>query len=201
MPTTKYAIKKQREKIFVAEYLVDFNGKAAAIRAGYSTTNASSRATQLLMRADIQAELLAQIQARRQRLEISRDRVLREIATVAFLNVNDYTVDAHGVVNGPADDPDCVRAVSGVRKRFLGLDENKKPIYCYELKFWDKIQALTMLAKHLGLLKDQVEITGAIAHGLTLEDLLAARAEVLQAAPAPVRALPATPGAEPASAG
>jgi phage terminase small subunit len=71
-----------KQKAFVQEYLVDLNGKRAAIRAGYSKKTASVIAAQCLTKVNVQ-EALAKAQAKRQeRTSISQDTVLKNIVRI-----------------------------------------------------------------------------------------------------------------------
>jgi len=68
-----------KEARFVEEYIVDFNGTAAAVRAGYSARSARQIATENLSKPSIQAALKAAIEARSQRTGIAADRVLADL--------------------------------------------------------------------------------------------------------------------------
>ena len=73
---------KQAE--FVRQYLVDLNATQAAIRAGYSERTASKIASELLGKTGVR-EAIATAQAKReQRTEITADRVVSELAKIAF---------------------------------------------------------------------------------------------------------------------
>jgi phage terminase small subunit len=73
-----------RQARFVEEYLVDFNGSAAAVRAGYSAHTARSLANRLLTYADIQAAIAEAVKRRSERTEVTQDRVLLELARMAY---------------------------------------------------------------------------------------------------------------------
>lgn len=73
----------QKEALFVEEYLVDLNGSAAAIRAGYSARSSRTIAAQILAKRNVQVALKAAIEARVQRTNLSADRVLRDLWAVA----------------------------------------------------------------------------------------------------------------------
>ena len=51
-----------KERRFVEEYLIDFNGTAAAIRAGYSDRTAANIASENLRKLHIQAEIQGSLQ-------------------------------------------------------------------------------------------------------------------------------------------
>src|SRR5271168_284940 len=65
---------------FVEEYLVDVNGKAAAIRAGYSPKNAEVQASRLLSYVKVRVALQDAMQARSKRTQVTADRVIAEYA-------------------------------------------------------------------------------------------------------------------------
>lgn len=73
-----------KQKAFVAEYLVDLNATQAAIRAGYSSKTAARIAVELLNKTQV-AAAIQQAQAQREkRTLITADRVLTELARIAF---------------------------------------------------------------------------------------------------------------------
>lgn len=79
-----------RQRLFADQYLIDLNGKEAAIRAGYGAKDAASRAAKLLRRAEIKAAIRAAMDARAVRTGIAADRVLDEYAAIAFANMRDF---------------------------------------------------------------------------------------------------------------
>ena len=62
---------------WIDEYLIDFNGAAAAVRAGYSAKCARSIACELLTKPDIQAVLQAKQGALAEELRITRQGVVQ----------------------------------------------------------------------------------------------------------------------------
>lgn len=102
--TTKIPIKKikketekitselnERQKIFCHEYLKEFNATQSyikAYKAEYETAKANGY--RLLANAHIQAYIQKIQENRRKRLEITQDKVLEEIAKIAFLNTKDF---------------------------------------------------------------------------------------------------------------
>lgn len=62
---------------WVDEYLVDFNGAAAAVRAGFSAKTARSIACELLTKPDIQAVLQARQNALALQMRTSREGVIQ----------------------------------------------------------------------------------------------------------------------------
>ena len=72
----------ERQKRFCEEYIVDFNGTQAAIRAGYSKKTANEQAAQLLAKLSIQAYLKELIEKRNERTKITQDEVVANIIEV-----------------------------------------------------------------------------------------------------------------------
>ena len=80
-----------KQKRFVAEYLVDLNATQAAIRAGYSKKTADRIGPELLGKTCVLEEVQKAMADREKRTEITQDRVLNELGKVAFAKAADYT--------------------------------------------------------------------------------------------------------------
>lgn len=73
----------ERQTRFVEAYLIDPNGKKAAIAAGFSPKTAESQASRLLRNVKVKAALDKAIAARAERVEVKADDVLRDIDRIA----------------------------------------------------------------------------------------------------------------------
>lgn len=91
---------------------------------------------------------------RSKRTGITADRVLREIAKIAFVKATDVIDPRTGAVKSEASDEDLATIQSIKIKEVDG--ENMSSVE-REVKLADKSSALTLLCKHLGLTKDRVE--------------------------------------------
>jgi phage terminase small subunit len=153
MPGKDLSPKHQR---FVGEYLVDLNGKQAAIRAGYSPKSAEVTASRLLSNTKVRKAINAAKERRADRVEVKSDDVLRELKLIAFCDVRQaYTPD--GRLKPIHEIPeDVARAISLEAEDVLvpGTDERAQSS---KLKFWSKPQALELLGKHLKLFTEKVE--------------------------------------------
>ena len=129
---------------FVQEYLIDLNGKRAAIRAGYASRSAEVQASRMLRNAKVQKALEAAMQARSRRTEVSSDQVLEELAKIAFANFRDYwpkegeTLDLHRLDRDRTAAIEELTVVETVRGDVLHRRTR--------LKMHDKLAALTNLA-------------------------------------------------------
>lgn len=146
-----------KQQRFVDEYLVDLNATQAAIRAGYSKKTAGAIGGELLEKPEI-ASAVAVGQAKREnRTHITQDKVLRELAILAFSDVRHFQYDEDsGKLLLSENAPDeAWRAVSSVKYRTV-TSKNGDRIHEAELKLWDKNSALQMAGKHLGMFLDRV---------------------------------------------
>ena len=145
-----------REKRFCEEYLIDLNAAAAARRAGYKGTTAEGAAKWINPTNPKKPRLRAHIDdlaaERSKRTGISADRVLRELARVGFADLTD-AVDAETGKLRPDVSEDDRAAIASIRvKRGDMFDE-------YEVRAADKLRALELIGKHLGMFRESVSLT------------------------------------------
>ena len=67
-----------KQQRFVEEFLVDSNATQAAIRAGYSAKTANPKGSQLLAKVSVAAAVAEAQAKRRERLEVTVDRITAE---------------------------------------------------------------------------------------------------------------------------
>lgn len=138
-----------KQQMFCKEYLIDLNATQAAIRAGYSEKTARKIANENLTKPDIQEYIQAQMNKRAAKIEITADRVLQEIAKMAFANVQDL-YDEHGILKPISELPrEVAAAVQSVK---VNLTE---ACAVQEVKLWDKKGTLELLGKHLRLFSEK----------------------------------------------
>lgn len=143
---------KQRK--FVSEYLVDLNATQAAIRAGYSAKTADRIGPELLGKTCVREAVEAAQKRREKRTEITQDRVLNELARVAFGNSRAVmSWGPGGLVLRNSDEltEDEAALVSEVR------ETTTKDGGSMALKTHDKMKALELLGKHLGMFDKKPE--------------------------------------------
>jgi len=148
-----------KQAMFVEEYLKDLNASAAARRAGYSERRSDQQGLENMRKPEIAAAIQAAMQARQQRTEITQDRVLQEIARLAFFDVRRLVgADGAPIPINELDD-DTARAVIGLDVARVGnADIGEGEVLKFKLA--DKKGALELLGRHLGMFKDRVEVTG-----------------------------------------
>lgn len=82
-----------KQKRFVAEYIVDYNATQAAIRAGYSEKSAEQLGFQLLKKPSV-AEAVANAQKKLAvKSDVTIERVLKELASIGLDNEKERTTD------------------------------------------------------------------------------------------------------------
>lgn len=81
----------RRQERFIEEYLLDFNGAAAARRAGFGEKSAASYACKMLKNPQIRKVLQEKMTLRAQQMQLRQDTVLQEIRNVAFASGSDAT--------------------------------------------------------------------------------------------------------------
>ena len=180
-----------KQQMFCDEYLIDLNATQAAIRAGYSEKTAEEQGCRLLRNVKVQKYIQNRKQDRIERTEITQDMVLRELANIAFSNAADYAsviekqamVEFEGNMVPVLDengDPVMYRTVEPTLTESL-TDEQKRALAVikkgrdgFEVKPYDKVRALELLGKHLGMWTEKVEVTEKADNpfaGLSTEDL------------------------------
>lgn len=149
------AAPSNKQKKFAKEYLVDLNATKAAIRAGYSEKSAYSQGHDLLKKPEIQDLIQKGREEAEKRTEVSLDRVIEEMAKVAFSDLR-KTLGPGGVLLDPSEwDDDTAAAIASLEvvSQPAGKDENGNTIIerVHKIKTWDKMSALEKLGRHLGL--------------------------------------------------
>ncbi len=157
----------KKQKRFIEEYLVDLNATQAAIRSGYSPDTAKSIGSENLTKPDIQARIAKAMAERSRRTGVNADRVVMELAKIAFVNASDV-IDADTATLKPDATPEDTAAIQSVKVKTFGEDGLER-----EIKMADKLKALELLGKHLGMFKDKVELSGSLETEKTkLDDLI-----------------------------
>lgn len=172
------ALKNKKHERFCREYIIDYNGKQAAIRARYSEKTAKEQASRLLTNANIDARWRELDKIETEKLGITKERILREYAKLAFTNSDDlmlYT-DEYIMVSPWTEDEETGEKIPAqyrkVSKAYLKphdeltgdqkgvIQEIKETPTGVSIKLYDKKASLDSLAKIKGMLVDKKEISG-----------------------------------------
>jgi phage terminase small subunit len=181
-----------KQKRFCEEYLIDLNATQAAIRAGYSPKTAEQTASRLLRNVKVQEYIAKRQKELSRSTHITQERVIKELALIAFSNNADYArvvekkmqtevdgmlVDVLGEDGKPimyrTVDPVLTDELTEEQKRALAVI--KKGRDGLEVKSFDKVRALELLGKHLGIFTEKIEANVNDTTRSELQELLAQR--------------------------
>ncbi|MFC8686332.1 terminase small subunit [Brevibacillus porteri] len=162
----------EKQRLFVLEYLRDFNATRAAMSVGYSKKTAYSIGWELLRKPEIQAEIKRQKEAKIDELGLDVQRVIAEYMKIAFTDVTDI------LEFGQKE----VQVMTMFGPMYEGEGENKKPVTKVvnyvdlkdsddidgtiisevkqgkdgvSIKLHDKMRALEKLEKYVGFMTEE----------------------------------------------
>jgi phage terminase small subunit len=149
-----------RQAMFVSEFLVDGNATAAARAAGYSAKTAKAIGSENLAKPAI-AAAIAEARAKRfARNDITAERILAELACVAFFDVR-KALNPDGTMKPLSEiDDDTAAAIAGLDLAEIRDSEGTPIGVLKRIKIADKLVALDKLARNLGLLQDKIKLVG-----------------------------------------
>jgi phage terminase small subunit len=137
-----------RQRKFVSEYLIHLNATKAAVRAGYSPRSAADIGHALLRRHPaVMDAIAAAMAARERRTQVTADRIVTELARIAFADIRSFAdwgpdgVNLRPLAEISADDAPAIAEIYGAGTA------GGRP----KLKLHDKRAALELLARHMGL--------------------------------------------------
>lgn len=136
----------RKQALFALEYATDGNGAAAAIRAGYSAPTARQTAYRLLTKVYILQAVEVAFSERMERLQITADDVVRRLVNLAFTDIDAFA-DWEGGHLSLKD----LQEVSP-DKRVALAEVQETPMGGLRIKMADRMPALALLARHLGVL-------------------------------------------------
>lgn len=156
----------QKQKRFVEEYLIDLNATQAAIRAGYSPETAGAIGAENLKKPQIQNAIARHMAERSRRTGVNADRVLLELARIAFANAGDL-IDAGDATLKDDASRDDLAAIQSIKVKDMGDMGIER-----EIRMADKLKALELLGRHLGIFNDRLRLDGRLDTG-KLDSILA----------------------------
>lgn len=147
----------RKQERFVEEYLVDLNATQAAIRAGYSPASAQQISSEMMSKPVVRARIDTAMAELSKRTGVSQERVIRELAKVAFVNPTDV-IDFESAKLLDSATSDDTAAIASVKVKTIptadGLGVER------EIKVADKLKALELLGKHFGMFTDNINLHG-----------------------------------------
>lgn len=158
-----------QQQVFADYYIQTSNGTKAVYRAGFDPKNdnvAAVTAVRLLRNSKVQAYIEARKKAISDKLAITDERILQEVARIAFFDVRKL-YDDHGNLRPVHTlDDDTAAGVAGIKvvetDDSVMVDDGEGPglmtVHTKEVKAVDKGAALDKLMRHRGLYKPE-EVT------------------------------------------
>lgn len=137
-----------KQEKFCQEYLIDLNGTQAAIRAGYSKNTANEIAAENLAKLSIQNYLNELRKPLAEKVGITQEMVLNELAKCGFANLKDYLSDDLSVNSLSNIDTNKAGAIASLKKNVTTFEGGES--VTTEIKLHDKIKSLELIGRHLG---------------------------------------------------
>lgn len=146
---------------FAEKYLISFNASQAAREAGYSEKAAGAIGHDLLKLTEMQVYLQMILKERSKKTGITAERVVEEIAKIAFHNVQDLLDYFDGKVyfNNLEDMqfPEIIKAITikEQKNKLTGKMEGR----ITKIEVYDKVKALELLGKHTAAFTENINLT------------------------------------------
>lgn len=147
-----------KQRAFAEAYIICLNGKQAAIQAGYSAKTAEVAGSRLLrhvhVKEYIQIKRKEVVQRVENKFEVTIDRVLQEMARIAFFDPRKLFTESGQLKNICDLDDDTAAAVASLEIQDLTVDtEEEGPVVVKQtlkkLKLNSKNDNLEMLGRYL----------------------------------------------------
>ena len=141
---------KQQE--FINQYLIDYNAKQACIRAGYSEKGAQTQGSVLLSNPKVRAAIRLKIKEKEGIFDVKKNDVINELAIIAFADLKDVADWGKGHFE-LKDSNDLAHSQSAAIKKvtFKQVDGEKSSSITMGVEMHDKLKALELIGKHLGI--------------------------------------------------
>lgn len=149
----------KKQKRFCEEYLIDLNATQAAIRAGYSPESARQSGADNMKNPYIRAHIDKSMAERSRRTGVNADRVVMELAKIAFVNVGNV-IDATEATLNPDAAPEDLAAIQSIKVKDMGDMGVER-----EIRLADKLKALELLGRHLGMFNDRLRLDAKLDTG------------------------------------
>lgn len=148
----------EKKKIFCDEYLIDLNGTRAYKIAYPNIKNdntAAAAASRLMKDPEVTAYIEKRMKDRQKRTEITQDWVLEELRRIADVNGSDF---AKVVIKDGYPDVELIPTDELSEEKRSAISAIKQGKYGISIESYDKVKALELLGRHLGMWNDKLDI-------------------------------------------
>lgn len=154
----------EQQKKFCREYMKDFNGKQAAIRAGYSAKSANEQGSRLLTNINVQKFLETLKSKAAEKDEGLADEIVAELKKIGFSDIRKYLDSDNTIKDISQLPPELTTVVESIKKTEteFGDDKTGGTKTSIQFKLHSKLDALEKLAKYVGLYEADNKQRGAV---------------------------------------
>lgn len=154
---------KLNEEVFAREFYKSGNAVQSAVSAGWSYATAVSRAHELRERVGIQNKIREMEQKAKENFDLSEEKIVRELMKVGFSNIKDFMDygSTGEIIFTPLNElsRDQAAAISEVSNSKKFDKDGKELGVDVRLKMNDKLKALEMLGRKIGMFNDKLHVT------------------------------------------
>ena len=145
-------------------YMRGYSEKDALLKAGFSESVASTNTKQVFHREDVKAEIARRLDRMKEENKLSEDWIVQRLMTIAGADIGDLIVtDDEGnlKIDYTMLTPAMKAAIGGIEINELKEGRGPKaiPKTQVKIKMTDKLRAIEMLMKILGLDRTKVEVS------------------------------------------
>lgn len=152
-----------KQILFVEEYLKDLNATQAAIRAGYSEKTAGQIGEENLKKPEIRKAIDEAMLERSKKTSITQERVLEALGQIAFGDPRTLYDGNDNLLPVSQLSDEAVSLIAGFDVSVIrGKNKDDDDEFVKKVKFNDKLRALELLGRHLGMFKDKIEVSGNV---------------------------------------
>lgn len=161
-----------QHKLFIDNYMTTFDeGKSAK-----SIGLAARKGKEIIALPEVAAEIALRINQTSEDLQITTKRILTELARIAFIDPAEFYDEGGNVKDIHSISETARRAISEYSESTGRDGEGRRRV-----RVSDKLRALELLGKYLGMYKDHLEVTGLTTLATDLEDARRRRIEAARA--------------------
>jgi phage terminase small subunit len=153
----------ERHMDLVDYYMDGLSMKQCMLGVGYKEATATANAARTFRREDVLAEIAWRREQLKKRYDISEERILEEMAAIAFTNYGDImeiAEDGTAYVDLTKMTDEHKRAISEITTEEYKEDRTRDgaTVLKTKVKFYSKLDALQMLARTLGMFNDKIDV-------------------------------------------
>lgn len=144
-----------KQERFVEKYLETLNAFQSYLYAFPGTKENSARTlgVRLLSNVHVKSEIERRIKLRAEKANITQDKVLAELAKIAFANPKNIFSKSGELIDISKLEDEVASAIASIQ-----IDSNnigRLKVTTKKIRFHDKIRALQLVGRHIGMFKDE----------------------------------------------